>query len=208
MVNSPLTIALIAITCITSYMAWNNRDMYFKWIGNPYMMVHRKQYHRLISAGFLHADLGHLAFNMITLYFFGPLTEAFFAARFGDITGGVVYIGFYLLAMVVSSLPSLVKYKDYPHYNALGASGAVSAVLFFFVLFAPLENLYLYFAIPIPAIIFGVLYIAFSYYMAKRNADNIGHDAHLFGALFGFFAPIAIEPRLALSFIDQLLSAL
>lgn len=203
-----LTIVLIAVTCITTYLAWNNRDMYFKWIGNPYMIYHRRQFHRLISSGFLHADIPHLAFNMITLYFFGPLLERFFTSRYGEVQGGICFFAFYLLALVVSSLPSLVKYRDQPNYNAVGASGAVSAVLFFFVLLAPWENLYLYFAIPIPAIVFGALYIGFSYYMAKRNMDNIGHDAHLFGALFGFFVPIIIDPNLAVYFIDQLLSVL
>jgi len=189
-----LTLVIIGITVWLSYSAWRDGSKMYRWIFNPVAVLRKRQYHRLISSGFIHADTTHLAFNMITLFFFGRYLEQVFIG------------GFYLLALAFSSLPALIKHKDNVAYNALGASGAVSAVLFFYILTAPWGILKLFFVIPIPAIIFGVLYIIFSYRMGQRNTDNIGHEAHLFGALFGFFIPLIIEPALGRYFIEALLA--
>jgi membrane associated rhomboid family serine protease len=144
----------------------------------------------------------HLIFNMLTLFFFGDIVEFYFnqVSEYGTI----LYIVMYLLAMAVADIPTVIKYKDSPHYNALGASGAVSAVVFSSILFNPLNELCLYGLLCLPGVIFGVIYIIYSYYQGKRKNDNINHDAHLFGALFGAVFSILVWPKLVLHFIDQM----
>lgn len=204
MQDIPITYVIIGVTILISINAWNNPARLYRWMLNPYAVMHKKQFERLITSGFIHADTQHLAFNMLTLFFFGRLAEQVI----GQIVPGngqIAFLLFYLLAMVAADLPSLYKYHRYPNYNSLGASGAVSAVLFTFVLIYPWENIYLFMILPIPSILFAVLYIYFSYRLGKRSNDNINHDAHLFGALFGLFVPIIIRPQLATVFLNELL---
>jgi len=179
---------------------------------NPYLIVHNKQYYRLFSHAFLHADWNHLIFNMITLYFFGSSmydgvsygVEPDFKILFGKM-GMLYYLLLYIGGFLFSSLPALFKHKNNVNYYALGASGAVSAVLFASILFNPYNGIYIFlFPVEIPAIGFGVGYLLYSAYMAKRNIDNIGHDAHFWGAIFGFIFPIILEPRLFEHFINSL----
>jgi len=151
----------------------------------------------------------HLIVNMIVLFFFGPYVEEYLKQILpGKIPGldHIVYLLFYFASIIVSSLLSLFKHKGNAFYNAVGASGAVSAVLFFFIFFRPWEMLYFYGIIPIPGIIMGVLYLAYSYYMSRKGEDNINHDAHFIGAVFGFIFPLFIDPRLILYFLSQLKS--
>jgi membrane associated rhomboid family serine protease len=147
--------------------------------------------------------------NMFVLYFFGSNTEAYLhnLAASGIIKNPtMVYLVLYLSSIVVASSISLFKNKDNHFYNSVGASGAVAAVMFFSIFFSPWQKLYLYGVIGIPGIIFAVLYIAYSQYMSKRGGDNINHDAHLVGALFGFVFPLFLNANLIHYFIKQLLS--
>ncbi len=196
------TLIIIIITCIVSYLAFQDAGKKYRWLMNPYQIVHRKQYERLITSGFIHADWTHLIFNMLTLYFFGDYVEFYFnsVSQYGT----VLYIAMYLLGMVVADIPSLIKHKDNPNYNALGASGAVSAVVFSSILFNPLNELCLYGLLCLPGFIFGLIYVIYSYYSAKNQRDNIGHEAHLFGALFGVVFSIAVWPQVIGHFIDQM----
>jgi membrane associated rhomboid family serine protease len=196
------TLIIIIVTCIASYASWQNPSKQHAYLMNPYQIVQRNQYYRLITSGFLHADYMHLIFNMLTLFFFGDIVEFYFhqVSEYGTI----LYVVMYLLAMVVADIPTVIKYKDSPHYNALGASGAVSAVVFSSILFNPLNELCLYGILCLPGFIFGVIYIIYSYYQGKRKNDNINHDAHLFGALFGAVFSIVVWPKLVLHFIDQM----
>ncbi len=193
---------IIALTVLVSLYAWSNRELFDKLKLNPYMVVHRKEYFRVLGHGFLHADYTHLIFNMITLYFFGGIVEQVFIELFP--LGKMLFILFYLLAIIVSSLPSIIKNRNNAYYNSIGASGAVSAVLFASILFVPNnEILMLPIPFPIPAYIFGVLYLLVSFYLSKKNMDNIGHDAHIAGALFGIIFPILLKPSILDFFINS-----
>ncbi len=193
------TLALLAVTCAISFVAFNNAKVMNDFILWPPAVKRHGQYWRLVTHGFLHADGMHLLFNMITLFFFGPLIERFM----GNYIGTVGFIAFYISAIVVAILPTYMKNANNPAYRSLGASGAVSAVLFAFVLLQPWQTIYIFF-LPCPAILFGVIYIAYSIYMDRRGTDNINHSAHLWGAVYGMLFIVLMEPRVFGSFLGQL----
>jgi len=167
------------------------------------MVVHRKEYLRVITHAFLHADWGHLIFNMLTLWFFGGMVEKYFMMVFPS--GSLLYILLYILGIIVSSISTILKYKDQHYYNSVGASGAVSAVLFAGILFDPHMSIFIMFIpIPIPAFLFGIAYLAYSQYMNRQSKDNINHDAHFYGAVFGFIFPIILKPALIGYFFSML----
>lgn len=193
-----ITYIIIAATCLVSYQAFNNQELFEKLSFKPYKVIHDKEYYRLITNGFVHADWSHLFFNMLTLYFFGRTQEMIFTQANGQLT----FILFYLLSIPASSLISLYQHKDDPRYSAIGASGAVNAILFSFILINPFSTIYI-FVIPIKAIIFAVLFLIYSSYMAKKNMDNIGHEAHISGAIFGVLFTILTIPNVINHFISQ-----
>ena len=196
------TVIVIIITCLVSITAFYKPDELNKLLLWPAMMRERNQYYRFITSGFVHADWLHLGFNMITLYYFGRIVEVYFRELFGP----GVFILFYLIAMVVADLQTYFKYRNTYNYRALGASGAVSAVLFASILFNPWAKIYLFFIpIGIPAFIFGILYLAYCMYMSKKGNDGINHTAHLWGAIFGILFTIVLEPRVGAFFMQQLL---
>jgi membrane associated rhomboid family serine protease len=196
-----LTIIFIGITVAISLYAFNNQSIMGKWIMNPYSVQKYQEYHRFLTSGFLHADYGHLFFNMLSLYFFGPTVEEYFTAYFGE-KGIIFYAILYLAGIVVANIPSYADHKNDSYYNALGASGGVSAVIFSAILFAPTNMMTINF-IPMPAFVFAILYTAYSMYMSKRNLDNIGHSAHLYGAAFGVALTLILKPDLFSSCIAQ-----
>lgn len=198
-----LTTALIVITAAISLYTMNQQEVLYKLMMNPYMVVQRGQYYRTITSGFIHKDYAHLIFNMLSLYFFGPNLEYIFTVLFGTL-GSVYFVLLYILGVIVSDIPTLLKHRNNPGYNSLGASGAVSAVIFACILFDPLMNLYLYFAIPIKGFIFAALYLIYSYISSRRSNDGINHDAHLYGALFGVLFCIVLYPDSIRIFIEQI----
>jgi membrane associated rhomboid family serine protease len=143
----------------------------------PYLMLKHRDYITVITSGFIHADVGHLFFNSLTLYFFGPGLER----RIGTDR----FIALYFIGLVLSSLGTVYKQRNNPDYAALGASGAILAVLFAYIVYFPTRTLYLYFAIPIPAVVFAFGYMAYSWWASKNQRGRINHDAHLDGALTG-----------------------
>ena len=168
--------------------------------------MHRKEYIRLISHGFLHGSWPHLLVNMFVLYSFGQAVIYYFNVEFPG-RGIVMFLLLFFSGLVFSSLYSLFKEKDNHYYSAVGASGAVSAVVFASIFFHPYNPLYLMFIpIPIPGIIFGVLYLVYSKIMSQKNIDNIGHDAHFWGAVFGFLFPIIYRPSLFIDFLQKLIT--
>jgi membrane associated rhomboid family serine protease len=202
-----LTLLIIIVTVILSILAFSNRELFLKAQFNAYQVYHRKEIFRLISHGFIHANWWHLGINMFVLFSFGTQVEhILFSLEKAGILGSarLAYLLLYLLAIVFSSTISLVKHKDDIWYNAVGASGAVSAVVFFTVFFDPWDPLQLYFFIPVPRIIFAVLYLLYSQYMSRRGGDNIGHDAHFLGGIFGFLFPLFIQLDLYKYFIAKL----
>ncbi|OJY92304.1 MAG: rhomboid family intramembrane serine protease [Lysobacterales bacterium 63-13] len=194
------TYLIIAVTCVISFLAFRNEKLISDLILWPPAISRGKQYYRLLSYGFIHADGQHLLFNMITLFFFGRLIEQFVMGYVGTLG----FVAFYLSAIVVSILPTYMKNIGNPAYRSLGASGAVSAVLFGFVLLQPWTTIYIFF-IPCPAIVYAVVYIAYSIYMDRQNSDNINHSAHLWGAAYGVLFLLAMEPRLFGVFLQALL---
>ena len=200
--QSPITLGLIAVTALVSRLAFKDRRLVDRLILWPPALSERHEYWRLVSYGFLHADLSHLLFNMITLFFFGRLIEQVMV----QLTGSwLTYPLFYLTALVVSILPSYLRNQGNRNYFSLGASGAVSAVLFAFILISPWSLIFVVF-IPAPAILYAVFYVGYSIWMDRRGGDRINHSAHLAGAAFGVMFMLAMEPRLFNVFIDQLLN--
>ena len=203
-----ITYLIIGITCIVSIMAFSNHALFDKFVFSPYLVDHNKQGYRFLSHGLLHADWPHLVINMFVLYSFGRIVENYYVYLFnakGEMYYGLLYIG----ALALSSLPSYAKHKDDISYRAVGASGAVSAVIFASIIFEPLNGLYVFpIPFPIPSIIFGVLYLIYSVYMSRKNIDNIGHDAHFWGAIFGIVFTLALKPMLLNRLIETLRSAI
>jgi membrane associated rhomboid family serine protease len=156
--------------------------------------------YRLASYGIVHADVPHLLFNMVTLYFFGQAIEVVYLRALGQLG----YVWFYVMGLLVSILPTYLRHRDDPNYRSLGASGAVSAVLFAFILFRPLDSIYLFFIpIPIPAIVFAVLYVVYETWSQKQAKDNVNHSAHLWGAAFGVVFTLLMVPGSGSAFLRQ-----
>jgi membrane associated rhomboid family serine protease len=204
--ETPVTIALIILNVVISIIALNNREWMSKALMWPYGVKRYKQFYRFISSGFIHADYVHLFFNMFTLFFFGRSIEYYFSAL--GLGGTVSYLLLYFLALVLSDLPTYFRHRDDYHYHSLGASGAVSAVVFATVLFDPWASIYIYGAIKLSALLYAVLYIIYCVVMAKKQSDNINHDAHLWGALFGIGFTVALiaamQPQLFEYILGQL----
>ena len=181
--QSPVTFILIAANVLFSIVGFSNQSFMDKTILWPYYVKKNNEYYRMITSGFLHADWMHLFFNMFTLYFFGRNIEYEFSKE--GLGGNISYLLLYFGALVISDLPTVIKHRDDYHYKALGASGAVSAVVFAAIVFNPWSSVYLYGALKISFFIYAVLFIIYCMYMGKKSADNVNHDAHLWGALFG-----------------------
>ncbi len=177
----------------------NNPKMIEALILWPPAVARDNEYYRLISYGLIHADLPHLLFNMITLYFFGRVMESFYTAAMGEFGFAIVLRA----GPLASILPTYLKHKDDSRYRSLGASGAVSAVLFAFILFQPWALIYVFF-LPVPAIVYAVLYVAYTIYSERQGGDNINHSAHLWGAAYGVIFTLVMEPRVFGVFLDAL----
>ncbi len=202
-----VTYLIIVLTSITSVFAFYNRGLFDKLLFDPYRIQHMNQYYRFITHGFVHADWMHLIINMFVLLSFGRIVEQAFLILTGASKGIYYFVLLYLGGLLLSSTPSFGKHKNNAWYTAVGASGAVSAVLFSSIVISPLSGIrFIFLPFNIPAFIFGILYLIYSAYMARKAQDNIGHDAHFWGAVFGFIFTIVIKPALLISFIKQLTS--
>ena len=202
-----ITWFIIGITAFVSYMAFQNRELAVKLQFNAAKIIQEKEYYRLVTHAFIHANWSHLIVNMLVLYFFGPNIESYLGYYFGS-KATAYFLLLYFGGILASNIWGLIKHKNNYYYNAVGASGAVSAVLFAFIFFDPLQKLLLFFIVPIPGILFAFGYMIYSYQMSKKENDNVAHDAHLLGALFGFIFPILLKPELFDLFIDKLFAFL
>ncbi|GAB1403975.1 MAG: rhomboid family intramembrane serine protease [Lentimicrobiaceae bacterium] len=199
-----ITYIIIALTAIISILAFNNAHLFHALVFNPYMIDSRKQGYRFLSYALLHADWMHLLVNMFVLLSFGKSVEGSYLALFG-IKGIYLYALLYIGGVLLSTTPAYAKHRNNPAYSAVGASGAVSAVLFASIIIHPLASIrFLFIPFNIPAFVFGILYLIYSAYMAKRGRDNIGHDAHFWGAVFGLVFTLLLKPSLAIGFLNQL----
>lgn len=213
-----VTLVIVLATGIISFQAFSKRDLFYKLLFSPYQVKHSKQWYRFLTCGLVHAHWPHLLVNMFVLYSFAAIQldpyggkhglEADFMARFGAVKGLVFFVTLYIGGLLFSSLPALKKHGDNVTYNAVGASGAVSAVLYSAIVLNPFSELGLLIlpGIRFPAILFGVLYLAYEWYMDKRSKDNVAHDAHFWGAIFGVTFTLLIDPQVAVEFINQVLN--
>jgi len=201
-IDMSYTIVIIAITVLFSIAGLNNSKIQNQLLFNAYAVHHGKQWHRLFSYGLVHGDWVHLAVNMFVLYSFGQVVEYHFGVFYNF--PNLLFEVFYVSAIIVSTLTSLTKHKDDPYYNAVGASGAVSAMVFASILFAPTQKVYIYGLLGLPGYLFGPVYLYYSWYMAKKGMDNIGHDAHFVGAIYGLTFPILMDHKIISHFIGQI----
>ena len=205
-----LNLTLVIVTVVISLIAFSRYDLMVKWLFNPYLISHKKQYYRFFSHAFIHSrdNIFHLFFNMFVLYQFGRNVELALISDHPKI-GWLLFLLLYFGGILFSSLRDFEKYKNNPNYNALGASGAVSAVLFAHILIYPTTALYLMFIpIPIPSFVFGALYLWLEGYLDKREGGHIAHGAHFYGAIFGFVFVLFTNFSYLPSFFNQILNYL
>jgi len=196
---SRATLIFLVANVVLSVYAFSN-ESFLRWgILHSGAVLKQQEYHRILVSGFLHADPMHLLFNMITLFFFGPAVER--------VIGSQSFFIVYLAALIGGSVFALFRHRNDRNYSALGASGAISGILLSFCLFAPFALIFVFF-IPVPALLYAVLFVLYSVYGMGRNNDNIGHDAHLGGAVIGVVTTILLEPRALPFFINQITSFL
>ncbi len=191
---APVASAIFVITILMSLIAFSNDEVYTKLMLQPYNISRGSKIYTIITSGFIHNDWMHLIFNMMSFYFFAFNLEV----ELGHWQFGVLY----MVSMILSDLPSIAKHKDDFWYRSLGASGAISAVVFSAILFRPLDKMMLMILpIPMPAVLFAVLYLVYCSYASKREQDNINHDAHFYGALSGVIITIILVPSIVPYFI-------
>ena len=194
-----ITLIIVIITVLVSIAAFNNKDLENKLILWPRYMDNPSEYYRLLTSGFIHGDWNHLIFNMYTLYSFGTVIEEYMGI-------GWLFPVLYLTGIIVASLPSFMKNRNNSYFRSLGASGGVSSILFFTIYYSPWSRIGIFFIpIGIPSILFAVLYLVYTVYMSKRGTDNINHDAHLWGCLYGMLFALIIDPTHGVSFLDEIL---
>ena len=194
---APVASAIFAITVLTSVLAFSNENIYSGFILQPYAVYRHSRTYTVLTSGLIHADWMHLFFNMITYYFF--------AFRLEPALGHWQFAFLYIVSLILSDLPTVYKHRNDEWYHSLGASGAVSAVIFSSIMFHPIDNIYLMF-IPfgVPAVLFGFLYLIYCSYASRVSRDNINHDAHLFGAISGLFITVILKPGILSDFITQI----
>ena len=191
---------LIIVTAAVSIACFNKYQLFERLSLKPYRVVQHQEWWRIITHGFVHADWIHLLVNMFTFWSFGGYIEtAFEYLGFGKWAFLTLYFG----GMIAASISDIIRYRNAEWYTSIGASGTVSAVLFAAIFLNPWDKILLFAVIPIPGILFGVLYLAYCQYMARQGGDNINHNAHFYGAVFGFVFPILLEPRLFQMFLSH-----
>lgn len=197
-----ITVFIIILTAAVSITAFNNSEVFYRMKFNAFLIRSENGWYRFLSYGLLHADWAHLIINMFVLFSFGRLVEASFENLFGA-KAIPYFLLLYVGGLIFSVIASYIKNRYNSYYNAVGASGAVSAVLFASIIMHPEgQIIMLLFPVPIPAFVFGILYLIYSAYMAKRASDNVGHDAHFWGAVYGILLTIILRPRFLFEFLD------
>ncbi len=198
-----LTLIIVLLTGLISYMAMQNPGLFAKLAHYPYQEARQKEWYRFISSGFVHAGWFHLLLNMYVFWSFGSIVEQYFQQMFGAMKGNVLFLLLYLTTIIAGSIPSYFKHHNNPSYRAVGASGAVSGVLLINALFNPWHTWLIYF-IPVPAIIGALGFLAYEQWASKNAKDNIGHDAHFYGAVYGVLFTLVLKPELLGIFVQRL----
>jgi membrane associated rhomboid family serine protease len=199
-----LTIIIIILTAVISFIAFSNQKLVNDLIFYVKPIRDKNEWFRFVSCGFIHADIGHLAFNMISLYMFGELVEDQFAIFFGS-SNKLIYIIFYITALIICLIPTYIKNRNNDYYRSLGASGAVSAIVFAGIFLYPTAKIGIFIIPPIiPGFIFAPIYLFISAMLSKKGGDNINHSAHIWGALYGVV--FLIVSTISLSHVDVIAS--
>lgn len=203
-----ITLILCAIIFGISLWGFNSPALFHNLMHFPYQEARDKSYYRLFTSIFLHGSWLHLLVNLFVFYTFGEAIEYQFGHLFGQVLGKINFILLFVLSGVLADVFTYRKYSDNPNFRSVGASGSISGIMFAYVLFYPLEYLYLYGIIPIPGIIAAVLYLWYSNYASKKEGGRIDHNAHFFGAVTGLVFTIIVYPPVVSHFINELLSVL
>jgi membrane associated rhomboid family serine protease len=199
-----VNLIIVIITCAVSYFGFNNPDLFHKFKHYPYQEQRDKSYYRFLTAGFLHANWMHLLINMFVLYGFGGYVESYFTYEFGLMGGRLIYLLFYLTVIVLANTPTFLKKQGNPGFASIGASGAVSGVIFIYILLNPWDKIYLYGILGIYSIIAGIVYLIYSTWASRQANDRIDHDAHFYGAVFGIILVAILRPSILSIFINRL----
>ncbi len=212
MVTNTFIVVILAFSIYCFY----DKSLMSKYLFHPYSIKHNREHYRFLTHAFIHADYMHLGLNLFSLWMFGYMVEEdnfvyLFSFKHDEETAiklaRLAYIGLFTGGIYAASITEYFRNRNNPHYSSLGASGAIEAVIFSYIVINPSQTLY-FFVVPMPAWMLGVLFLLASYYMSKRKtgdpeADKIGHEAHFWGAIFGVFYTIALEPSLALEFVKK-----
>lgn len=205
--SNSLSFLIMAVTVAISLLAWQKPAWMDAMTMSPYRIHKKQEFWRFLTSGFIHADFTHLFFNLFSFYFFGTQLEYIFSIIFPGV-GGYVYVVFYLLAILVADLPTYFKQRNNPYFNSLGASGAVSAVIFAGIMFFPTEKIYLFGVVGIPGFIYAGLFTWYSIAMDRKGRDYVNHSAHLYGGLFGVLFITLTRPSTWIEFIQQIMTML
>lgn len=204
LIQTPIASFILLFTVITSVYTFSNPANYGKLMLHPYSVSRGNNLYTILSSGFVHKDWSHLIFNMLTFLFFGFPLERVLASL--SSWGHIQFLLIYVIGLILSDITTIIKEKDNFHYNSLGASGAICAILFSFILFNPTMSIYLFFIpIPIPAVIFGFLFLAYCVWAARSSRDSINHDAHFYGAITGVVLTIILYPSALGHFFNEVL---
>jgi membrane associated rhomboid family serine protease len=204
-----ITYTLLAIIVIFSVYCFNDRKAMQKYLFHPYSIKRKGEHYRFLTHAFIHGDYMHLAFNCLALYSFGQALENhFFPQLFGEKAGKIYYVLLFTGGIYAASLTEYFRNKNNPDYSSLGASGAISSILFCFIMLSPLSRIMLFF-IPIQGWLAGALLLGVSYYLIRRKktssyTDNISHESHFWGAMFGMVFILVLKPALLKIFIAQI----
>lgn len=216
-----LTLVIVIVTVLVSFIAFNNQEVFSKFLFNPYQVLRRGEWYRVLTHAFIHGNFLHLLFNMYVLYNFGQIIEEIFTTApvfkllfpqldfWGVSRGYLYYVLLYFGGILFAVIPGMAKHGNNPGYNSLGASGAVSAVVMAFIILMPTMSLrFIFIPVDIPAFVIGIFYLGYEYYMNKRGGTGIAHDAHLWGAAYGVVLTCVINYHFALLFFHKVSSFL
>ena len=201
-----VTLIIILFTSLISFQGFNNYNLIDRLKHSPSREAHGKEYYRLLTSGFLHADWVHLLINMFVLYSFGNYIESYIISIFGNPTGKIIYLVMYLLNIIIANIPTMIRQRHNPSFSSIGASGAVSGIIFIFILLQPWAILYLIFIIPVPAIIAGIGYLIYSSYAANKGHGRLDHSAHFAGAIAGMLMIIILNKQILGDFMHRLVA--
>lgn len=191
---------ILVVTVLASYLAFNRPALKEQLLYHPYRVNAFKEWHRIVTHAFVHADFNHLALNAFVLFQFGTRVEWVMQQT----RGAAFFLLLYFGGVAFAAIPGMIRHHDHPSYRSLGASGAVSAVLIAYILHFPTAELLLFFILPLPGFAVGILFFAGEYYMDKRSGGNIAHDAHLWGGLYGLLFTVATTPHIVPAFVTAL----